>query len=124
MPTENGRFFSQQLKTRKLLVVVRSCFAGRVVVENLLQAQGLGVQGQSLFGRAGVFVSQMRNLPVTLYSGQFYNMNGAAMVPRAAEHLPALWTFCSSPEFNKAVRVIDKKAVRNSKAMKPRSIGC
>ena len=45
---------------------------------------------------------------MTLYSGQLYNMNGAALVPRESGDLPALWAFCSSPELNAAVRILDQ----------------
>jgi hypothetical protein len=50
----------------------------------------------------------MRDLPVTLYTGEKFDVNSAAILPRNAEHLPAIWAFCSSPEFNTAVRRIDQ----------------
>jgi len=66
------------------------------------------IQGHALFNRSGVFVGQMGQLPVTSYSGEFFNMNGAALVPRDADDLPAIWAFCSSAEFCEAVRVLDQ----------------
>lgn len=51
----------------------------------------------------------MRHLPYTLYTGDLYDNNCAAIVPKNPEHLPAIWAFCSSPEFNIAVRKIDAK---------------
>jgi hypothetical protein len=36
-------------------------------------------------------------------------MNSATLVPRHLSHLPAIWCFCSSPDFNEAVRRIDQK---------------
>ena len=43
----------------------------------------------------------------TLYCGDYFDNNTAVIVPKDAMHLPAIWTFCSSPEFSKAVRRID-----------------
>lgn len=51
----------------------------------------------------------MRELPVTLYEGTKFDTNLATIVPKNPEHLPAIWCFCSSPEFNQAVRRIDQK---------------
>ena len=51
----------------------------------------------------------MGTIPVTLYSGELYDNNTAVIVPHDPDHLPAIWAFCSSPEFNKAVRRIDQK---------------
>jgi hypothetical protein len=49
----------------------------------------------------------MGHLPVTLYAGEPHDNNTAVIVPNHVEHLPAIWAFCSSPEFNEAVRKID-----------------
>ena len=35
-------------------------------------------------------------------------MNCATIVPQDVAHLPAIWCFCSSPEYNEAVRQIDQ----------------
>lgn len=74
----------------------------------LAQRDDARVQGFDVFGKRGVFVGQMRELPTTLFSGEFFNMNGAAVVPHDPAHLPAIWCFCSSAEYNKAVRAIDQ----------------
>jgi len=67
------------------------------------------VQGQPAFGHQGVFIAQMRQLPATIYTGEFFNMNGGALVPKNARLLPAIWTFCSSDDFAKVVRQVDQK---------------
>ncbi len=46
--------------------------------------------------------------PATLYSGQKFDTNVAALIPHKPAHLPAIWCFCSSPEYNEAVRRIDQ----------------
>lgn len=63
----------------------------------------------SAVGRQGVAVSQMRELHPTLYTGERYDSNVAAIVPNDPKHLPALWSFCSSEEYHDLVREIDPK---------------
>ncbi|NLZ11110.1 MAG: SAM-dependent DNA methyltransferase [Alcaligenaceae bacterium] len=66
-------------------------------------------RGQSVVGKHGVAISSMRVLPAALFLGSRFDSNVAAVVPKNAEHIPAIWCFCSSPEFNEAVRRIDQK---------------
>ncbi len=71
---------------------------------------GLAVPaGGMAWKRAGVAVSQMRMLPCSLYSGEIFDKNVAVVSPLEESHLPAIWCFCSSPEYNEAVRRIDQK---------------
>ncbi len=66
------------------------------------------IQGQTVWGEKGVAVRQMRELPCTLNLGSPWDMNCATIVPNNPDHLPAIWCFCSSPEYNEAVRQIDQ----------------
>jgi len=75
----------------------------------LTHMPGARVCGQAAWSRKGILLSEMRSLPATLYTGEHFSDNTAAIVPVSSEHLPAIWAFCSSPEFNKAVRRIDQK---------------
>ncbi|KAF1704223.1 Eco57I restriction-modification methylase domain-containing protein [Pseudoxanthomonas kaohsiungensis] len=59
--------------------------------------------------RKGIVVSAMRALPVTLYTGMAFDNNTAVITADVKGHLPAIWCFCSSPEYNEAVRRIDQK---------------
>lgn len=61
------------------------------------------------WNRTGVVVSAMRELPVTLYTGMAFDNNTAVITADDDAHLPAIWCFCSSPEYNEAVRRIDQK---------------
>ncbi|ART55102.1 restriction endonuclease subunit M [Acidovorax carolinensis] len=60
------------------------------------------------WGRRGIVVSAMRDLQVTLYTGMAFDNNTAVITAHSDEHLPAIWCFCSSPEYNEAVRQIDQ----------------
>jgi hypothetical protein len=77
------------------------------------------LRGESAWGRWGVAVRQMRELSSTLYSGEVFDTNTAVIVPRDPDHILAIWAFCSSPEFQHAVRRIDKKVnVTNASMVK------
>ncbi|MQL53839.1 SAM-dependent DNA methyltransferase [Desulfofundulus thermobenzoicus] len=75
----------------------------------LVNHPGSFVRGIHVWGKEGVHVSQMRQLPVTLYTGEAWDTNSAPIIPKNPAHLPAIWCFCSSPEYNEAVRKIDQK---------------
>lgn len=65
-------------------------------------------RGRAVWTRNGIAVSSMGTLPVTLYTGEFFDNNVGGLGP-LDEHLPAVWAFCSSPEYARAVREIDQK---------------
>ena len=67
------------------------------------------VQGGTVWGKGGVVVRVMRELPATLYEGSIFDISCVPVVPRLPEHLPAIWCFCSSPDYHRAVRRIDQK---------------
>ena len=66
------------------------------------------IQGQAAWEELGVGVRQMRELPATLNMGSPWDMNCATVVPEDPVHLPAIWCFCSSPQYHTAVRSIDQ----------------
>jgi hypothetical protein len=80
------------------------------IIDWRLNGQGMvrARVGSSAVGKRGVAVSQMGQLPVTIYDGQRSDSNVAPIVPLKDKDLPAIWCFCKSPEFNAAVRRIDK----------------
>ncbi|RXR27930.1 SAM-dependent DNA methyltransferase [Oerskovia turbata] len=68
------------------------------------------IVGRKGWGKHGVLVSLMsRTLPVTIYTGELFDTNAAPVVPRDPEDLPAIWAYCSSPEFHEDVRELDDK---------------
>ena len=60
-------------------------------------------------GKRGVTVQYVRDLPVTLYTGEVYENVCAVVLPKNPDHLLAIWAFCSSPEYNTEVRKINQK---------------
>lgn len=69
---------------------------------------GAWIRGTDLGGRVGIAVSSMGDLPVTLYRGELFDNNTAAVVVRDAGHLAAAWAYCSSADFSRNVRLIDQ----------------
>ena len=67
------------------------------------------IQGGGIWNREGIAVSQIGALPVTRYTGEKFDNNTAPLGPLGPEHLPAVWAFCSSPEYAAAVREFDQK---------------
>lgn len=67
------------------------------------------LQGIGGWGKKGVAISQMRDIPVSIYYGGKFDSNVSALPVHNPAHLPAIWCFCSSPEYNQAVRRIDQK---------------
>ncbi|MDR1080739.1 MAG: SAM-dependent DNA methyltransferase, partial [Deltaproteobacteria bacterium] len=59
-------------------------------------------------GTRGVAVSEMRDLAPTIYTGELFDSNVGPISPVDEKLLPALWCYCSSPEYNETVRAIDK----------------
>jgi len=67
------------------------------------------LQGLSAIEKGAVLVDRMSEIFCYRYSGERFHQNVVAILPHDPSHLPAIWCFCSSPEFNKAVRAIDQQ---------------
>lgn len=77
------------------------------------------VQGLEAWARWGIAASQMQEIPVTLHIATAFDNNTAAIIPHDTAHLPAIWCYCSSREYNAAVRRIDQKmSVTNATLVK------
>lgn len=82
----------------------------RFVCERLGESGvGAWIRGAGAWGRRGVAVRQMGDLPVTLYTGELTDNNVAMVVPHREEDLPAVWAYCQSPEYEQHVRLLDRK---------------
>lgn len=80
---------------------------------------GARKDGQGAWGKRGIVVKQMTDLSCSLYYGESFDNNTATIVPFKKEHLPAIWAFCSSPDFYNEVRKIDRSlSVTNATLVK------
>jgi hypothetical protein len=85
----------------------------------LAESAAARIQGQDAWGGSGVLVSQMGDLFATLYTGEHFDSNAAAIIPKVQSDLGALWAFISSPGYRRAVREIDNNvAVTNRTLVK------
>jgi hypothetical protein len=94
----------------------RALFAGR---EHVLwygdgqalttENRGAALRGWRAYGRSGVAVGRMRNLPVTLYTGEVFDDATAVILPRDESLVPCVWAFCESRNFALKVREINQK---------------
>lgn len=65
-------------------------------------------KGLKALGKAGIAIHRMGQLFPYNFGKERFHQNVAVIVPHNPAHLPAIWCFCSSPEYNEAVRQIDQ----------------
>jgi hypothetical protein len=75
--------------------------------ENKAVRKNTHLRGVHVRGKLGVLISQMGQVPTTIYTGEHFDDSTTVMVPRAPLDVPTLWAFCSSSEFSQAVRRLD-----------------
>ncbi len=69
--------------------------------------EGAPFRGKAAWGKRGVAVTKIGDLPVTLYTGEKFDANAHMLVPKDQADLPALWAFCQSDEFVHLARLLD-----------------
>lgn len=67
------------------------------------------LRGGEAWGKKGVAISLLGDLMAVPYFGVKYDQTLAVILPESDLTLTPLWTFCSDPEFSRAVRRIDQK---------------
>ncbi len=82
----------------------------RFVCERLGEAGvGAWIRGAEAWGRAGIAVREMGDLPVTLFTGELTDNNVAMVIPKNIDNLEAIWAYCQSDEYADEVRLLDHK---------------
>ena len=77
---------------------------GSLVVE-----PGRRIAGLNCLGRTGVLVHRMNQLPVTIYTGEIFDQNGAVILTKNEKDLTAVWCYLSSDSYRHEVRCLDTK---------------
>lgn len=72
-------------------------------------ASARATQGVSAVGKEGIALHRMGKIAPYLYSRERFHQNIAVLIPNNKDNIVAIWCFCSSPEYNEAVRRIDQK---------------
>jgi hypothetical protein len=75
----------------------------------LVSEDGCAIRGLDCRGKRGVLVHRMGDLPVTLFTGEMFDQNGAALIPFNEVNLPAVWCFLASEDYKVEVRKLDNK---------------
>ncbi|MCJ7602133.1 MAG: BREX-1 system adenine-specific DNA-methyltransferase PglX [Desulfobulbaceae bacterium] len=75
----------------------------------LHRSPGAYLKGLKAVGKVAVIMHRMGGLFAYHYSKTYFHQNIVTIVPQNPSHLPAIWCFCSSPEYNEAVRRIDQQ---------------
>jgi hypothetical protein len=76
---------------------------------SMVEQPGSAVRGLDCVGKHGLLVHRMSDLPVTIYSGEIFDQNGAVLLPIKDCDLPALWCYLESDEYRRDVRRLDRK---------------
>jgi len=66
------------------------------------------VRGKEAWNNQGILVSAMGKLHTSMYTGNFFDDNAVALIPKNTNDLPALWCYCSSNLYHDDVRKIDQ----------------
>jgi len=65
-------------------------------------------RGKPSWGRTGIALSLMGDLPATIYTGEIYDKDCCAIVPKDESDLPALMSLFMSGHFSQEIRKFDK----------------
>jgi hypothetical protein len=70
---------------------------------------GATIAGRDAWGQKGVALCYVGEFKATLYTGDIFENVICVLIPRSTDDLPALWLFCTSPDFRAAVRSVNQK---------------
>jgi hypothetical protein len=70
---------------------------------------GIWIVWSRFIQKKGVCVSMMGDLSVSFYDGYAFDNNTGVVIPEKEEHLPAIWAYCSSPNYQIDLRKLDQK---------------
>jgi len=65
-------------------------------------------RGNKAWGKLGIGISSMSNLPASLFTGETFDSNIAVIVPSNPKLLLPIWTYCQTNEYVNEVRKIDQ----------------
>jgi hypothetical protein len=78
---------------------------------SLAASEGARVQGHAAWNKRGVLVGQMNTIPCCLYGGNIHDKITAAVIPHNPDHLLALWSYLSSPDYRGNLRKVNQKMI-------------
>jgi hypothetical protein len=72
------------------------------------------LQGHAAWGKPGIAVSLMSDIRVALFSADTFDSNVAVITPKNSEHIAAVWSMCSTPEYPLAIKKLESGIKANS----------
>lgn len=73
---------------------------------------GAWLRGDQAWQHRGIAIGQMTTLPCTLYLGDLFDENTAAVIPKHERDLPAMWAYCQSQEYRDEVKKLDNSSLK------------
>jgi hypothetical protein len=73
---------------------------------------GAWLRGDQAWQHRGIAIGQMTSLPCTLYLGDQFDENTAAVIPKHEKDLPAMWAYCQSQEYRDEVKKLDNSSLK------------
>ncbi|MDI3507492.1 MAG: hypothetical protein PWQ69_1472 [Methanomicrobiaceae archaeon] len=102
---KNWRYYqSTPEESQNLYGGMHYCIDWRDSGENMAR-----LQGQTAWGKKGIAVGQMRELPSSIYCGDIQDSNINVIIPKNSVNLFAVAAFLQSERFNEICRKIDQK---------------
>ena len=65
--------------------------------------------GSAAWGKPGIAINRMGDLPASVYYGTKFDCNVAVLIPDDERDMGAMWAYCSSLQYSQAVRKLNKK---------------
>ena len=76
---------------------------------DLSMSDGARVQGHGAWGRKAVLIGRITSDSAALTCGFKHDKMTVAIVPKNPSHLPAIWAYCSSPDFSVELRKLTQR---------------
>ena len=101
----------------------KSPFRGKQLIinwKNLLESKhGFAIRGREAWGKLGVSLAPMSNMPCGLYHGHLFSDTAPTIIPQNIEDLPAIYAFAVSGELVRELRKMNSNvAVKNGSVNK------
>lgn len=77
----------------------------------LASSEQARIQGIGAWGKQGIFVARTRSLRATLLNGEIFAQNGVALIPKNANNLGAIWSYCQSEDYKSAAKALSNKII-------------
>jgi hypothetical protein len=83
------------------------------------ECKGFRYDGRNAWGKKGIVIGKMRNLPPAYYSGEIFDDNIHAIIPHKSEYLLPIRAYIEFGDFSKQVRRFNQKlAITSSSVVK------